>query len=157
MCVFSEVFGSELCDCSDQLHLAMSQFKNEGHGLLFYLRFEARGAGLAAKVKATNLEIQGMDTYDSRISVGVSPECRDYTPIGKYLISRNVNQIRLLTNNPNKVNDLESAGVLVTREPLVIENPNINVRNLLMTKVKRFHHQIPGYDMNSQHDEHDPW
>jgi GTP cyclohydrolase II len=142
-CVFSEVFGSDFCDCAEQLELAMEALTHEGAGLLFYLRFEARGAGLAAKVKATALEIRGVDTFESRIAVGVSPESRDFAPVGRYLFEKGFKNIRLLTNNPLKVAHLEGTGVHVLRQPLLSSDPNENVKALYRTKAAKFSHWLP--------------
>src|SRR4030066_541725 len=87
-CVFAEAFDSALCDCGDQLHMALSMIKNEGHGLLFYLRLDGRGIGLSAKVMATSLEVNGGDTYESRVQLNLSPEARSFDIIGKYLNER---------------------------------------------------------------------
>jgi len=142
-CIFAEVFDSDLCDCADQLQLAMKRLTEEQNGLLFYLRFDGRGAGLAAKVKATALEIQGINTYDSRIRIGVPPESRNFEKIGEYLTGHGIKKVRLLTNNPNKGKDLNSSGIEVIYEPLLINNPNQNVKLLYQTKAKKFNHVIP--------------
>jgi GTP cyclohydrolase II len=142
-CVFGEMFDSELCDCADQFSLAMHRLREEGHGILFYLRLDGRGAGLAAKVKATALEVEGMDTYKSRIAIGVPPEGRDFRAVGDFLKSKNVNSVRLLTNNPNKAQDLERAGVVATVEPLIVKHPSHSVMRLYETKRQRFGHLIP--------------
>jgi len=141
-CVFAEVFDSDLCDCADQLKIAMERLTANNHGLLFYLRFDGRGAGLAAKVKATALEVQGFDTYESRILIGVAPEGRNFRKIGEYLKLHGVSKIRLLTNNPDKGNDIEKAGVIVVYEPLIIEDPSEKVRRLYKTKAEKFRHTI---------------
>ena len=141
LCVFSEVFDCDLCDCADQLKIAMTELKKHG-GILFYLRHEGRGAGLAAKVKATALEIEGMDTWDSRVQIGVQPESRDFSKIGKFLIKNGIKKITLLTNNPNKKNDLVKEGVDVEIKPLVVKNQNANVKKLYETKRERFGHLI---------------
>lgn len=145
-CTFSEVFDSELCECGEQLTITMEHLVREGNGLLFYLRLDGRGAGLAAKVAATKLEVEGVDTYDSRVAVGVAPEGRDFTSIGKYLVKHGVTRVRLLTNNPLKVAGLEQEGIMVEREPLVVPDQSEPVRRLLSTKAHRFGHQIPGYE-----------
>ncbi|HEX9988357.1 MAG TPA: hypothetical protein VGE45_07760 [Chloroflexia bacterium] len=149
-CVFSEVFNSDLCECADQLMMAMERLVSEGHGLLFYLRFDGRGAGLAAKVAATKLEVEGMDTYDSRVAIGVAPEGRDFRAIGEYLHSRGINQVRLLTNNPVKVAGLLEEGITVTREPLVVADQTEKVRKLLETKASRFGHQLISLEFPSE-------
>jgi GTP cyclohydrolase II len=142
-CVFSEIFDSDFCDCGDQFRLAMNRLTREANGILFYLRFDGRGAGLAAKVKATALEMEGSDTYESRIRIGVSPEGRDFSSIGLYLQQRGIKKIRLLTNNPTKGMSLEKTGINVTYEPLLVTNPNDNVRKLYHTKATKFSHRIP--------------
>jgi GTP cyclohydrolase II len=142
-CVFSEVFQSELCDCAEQLHLAMGRLTQEGHGLLFYLRFDGRGEGLAAKVQATALEVSGIDTYESRLRIGVHPDSRRYSAIGAYLVERGVHSVRLLTNNPRKAQDVEDAGLAVATEPLYVSDPNAHVRKLYRSKSKRFMHSLP--------------
>ena len=141
-CVFGEVFDSDFCDCADQLYYAMDYLKNH-NGILFYLRFDGRGAGLSAKVKATDLEQKGMDTYDSRVEIGVLPEGRDFSLVADYLKSHNIKKVSLLTNNPDKCKPLIECGIDVEAIPLLIYNPNINVRKLYETKAQKFNHIIP--------------
>jgi GTP cyclohydrolase II len=142
-CVFSEIFHSDFCDCGLQLYMAMQLIAKEGCGILFYLRLDGRGAGLAAKVKATELEMKGVDTFDSRVQIGVSPEGRNFTKIGEYLYSEGYRKIRLLTNNPLKVADVEKSGIEVIQTPLIVENPNKYIKMLYKTKVEKFKHIIP--------------
>lgn len=142
-CVFAQALDSDLCDCADQLRLALDRLVANGHGLLFYLRLDGRGVGLAAKVKATALEVQGVDTHESRIRVGVSPEGRNFTSIGKYLSDRGIRNVRLLTNNPDKIEHLRHSGINVIREPLYVANANQHVRQLYKTKAERFNHILP--------------
>ncbi|WP_084402214.1 GTP cyclohydrolase II RibA [Lentzea albidocapillata] len=142
-CVFAEVFSSKLCDCSDQLDLAMTRLsQSDSFGILFYLRIDGRGAGLAAKVAATNLEINGADTWESRVHLGVEPDSREYRSIANYLESLGIQSIRLLTNNPNKVGDLADSGIEVRRLPLVVPKPNGDVRRLYETKRDKFGHLL---------------
>lgn len=140
-CVFAEAFNSDFCDCAEQFNMAMGKLVQTG-GILFYLRFDGRGAGLSAKVKATALEVQGTDTYQSRIEIGVPPEGRDFTKIGEYLINKGIKKITLLTNNPNKVNDLQKTGIDIETEPLFTLYPNQNIKKLYETKAKKFGHKI---------------
>lgn len=146
-CVFSEAFGSRICDCTEQRQLALQIMKKERSGIFFYLRFEGRGAGLAAKVKATALEVQGMDTYDSRVAIGVEPESRDFSAIGEFLLQKGVRQIRLLTNNPKKATDLMEYGIDVETVPIFISNPSRDVGELYRTKKGRFGHSIPRWEV----------
>jgi GTP cyclohydrolase II len=107
------------------------------------LRLDGRGAGLASKVKATALEVGGVDTFESRIAIGVKPEGRDFRPVADFLKSKNVGSVRLLTNNPDKAGDLTKSGIATTVEPLVVRNPSKLVRKLYETKRTRFGHTIP--------------
>lgn len=142
-CVFSEAFDSDLCDCGDQLHDAFRRMLSEGHGIIFYLRFDGRGAGLAAKVKATALEVQGVDTFESRVQIGVPPEGRDFHAIGSFLKDYGVRKARLLTNNPLKRAGLVDFGIDVVTEPLIVSDPSEKVRRLYSTKALKFAHDIP--------------
>lgn len=143
-CLFGDVFHSQFCDCGTQLEMAMDQITAAGHGMLFYLRFDGRGAGLAAKVKATQLEVDGTDTFESRIAIGVQPEGRSFGQIAAYLKAHGVKRLRLLTNNPLKATDLEREGVQVSTIPLLLAHPGADVRRLYRTKAQKFHHSIPG-------------
>jgi GTP cyclohydrolase II len=142
-CVFAEAFDSDFCDCADQLKLALSLISSEGNGILFYLRFDGRGAGLAAKVKATALEMNGIDTFSSRQMIGVPPEGRSFQKIGVYLQNKNIDRVRLLTNNPDKGNDLIKCGIDVEYIPLLVCDPNKHIRDLYKTKKGKFNHIIP--------------
>ena len=142
-CLFGDVFHSTFCDCGRQLEMALDRMHHEGNGLLFYLRFDGRGAGLAAKVSATALEVAGTDTYESRMAIGVPPEGRDFTGIARYLQGKGIHKIRLLTNNPQKSEDLSRNGIEVDVIPLLIESPDEDVRRLYRTKALKFHHSIP--------------
>jgi len=148
-CVFAEVFDSDLCDCADQLEHAMKRLTIAGNGMLIYLRLDGRGAGLAAKVKATALEIEGVDTFLSREKIGVPPEGRDFRSIGTYLRERGFARIRLLTNNPLKVRGLQSAGLEVETEPLLVTEPSAKVRQLYRAKAEKFGHTIPRHIINA--------
>ena len=142
-CVFAEALDSELCDCADQLRLALHRLRQEGHGILLYLRLDGRGAGLAAKVKATALEVTGIDTYTSRLEIGVEPESRDFSGVAKFLVAKGLREIRLLTNNPEKISQLRQYGLSVQAEPLYVANPTPQVEKLYETKRDKFQHTIP--------------
>lgn len=144
-CVFSEVFDSDFCDCAEQLNIAMNYLVESQKGILFYLRFDGRGAGLSAKVEATRLEMEGYDTYESRKMIGVAPEGRDFTNIGLFLINKGISKVSLLTNSPTKIEGLRKAGIDVEVIPLIVTTPNDNVKKLYETKAKKFNHIIPNY------------
>jgi len=140
-CVFAEAFASEFCDCALQLQMALSRMRDEQCGILFYLRFDGRGAGLAAKVAATALEIdEGLDTYESRIRIGVDPDDREYDRIGQYLSDRGVTRMRLLTNNPTKLAHLRVKVPDTVAEPLRVLDPSHWVETLYETKHRKFGH-----------------
>lgn len=141
-CVFAQVFDSKICECGEQLNAAMRLLYDSNCGILFYLRFDGRGAGLSAKVAATALEVSGIDTYDSRIAIGVEPEGRSFEAIGEFLKSRGVKAIELLTNNPEKSKGIERAGISVDVLPLKIEPRCAEVEHLLHTKKQRFGHWL---------------
>lgn len=142
-CVFAEAFDSELCDCKDQLELALGRMRSAGAGILFYLRLDGRGIGLAAKVKATALEVGGIDTFESRRIIDQPSECRNFRSVGDYLKARGFNRIHLMTNNPEKIADVEATGISVTPEPLYLSNPSTHVLKLYDTKRTKFGHRIP--------------
>lgn len=141
-CVFSEVFGSTLCDCREQLELALARLVELGGGMLFYLRYDGRGEGLAAKVAATKLELEGLDTWDSRIALGIEPEGRDFSSVAKYLQAHGYSELLLLTDSPEKVSQLETAGIDVEREGLHLEKPSEEVQRLYEAKRKRFGYHL---------------
>jgi len=141
-CVFAEVFDSKICDCAEQLHVAMQLLNESKRGILFYLRFDGRGAGLSAKVAATALEIAGVDTYDSRVAIGVDPEGRTFEAIGEFLKAKGVKAIELLTNNPMKKEGVESAGIVVNVSPLKVSPRSPEMEHLLLTKKQRFGHWL---------------
>lgn len=143
ICTFSEVFGSTACDCADQLVDALRLMTEAGSGLLFYVRMEGRGIGLAAKIAANALEVEGMDTFESRLAIGVPPEARDFGPIAAYLIKGNINSVSLLTNNPVKIQALTNAGIDVRVHPLLTPPRTETARSLLKAKAERFGHAIP--------------
>ena len=141
-CVFAETFASDFCDCAEQLDLAMEYLLNNGGGILIYLRFDGRGAGLSAKVKATDLEMQWYDTYESRKMIWVEPESRNYDKVATYLKNKGITNIRLLTNNPDKIECLQKHGINVTTVPLIVNSANKNIKNLYQTKAEKFWHNI---------------
>jgi len=141
-CVFAETFDSDFCDCADQLYMAMDCLVQSQKGILVYLRFDGRGEGLSAKVKATALEIEGMDTFESRKAIGVQPEARSFEKIGEFFRSKGITKITLLTNNPDKINDIAKCGIDVKVEKLVVSDQNENVKKLYETKRKKFGHHI---------------
>ena len=138
-CMTGDVFGSTRCDCGAQLDQALARIAMEG-GFLIYLRQEGRGIGLVEKLKAYNLQDEGMDTIQANEALGHPSDGRSFAVAAEILNSLNVKTIRLLTNNPEKVRELEANGIEVqARERLVIEPIEENARYLAVKKALMGH------------------
>ena len=139
-CMTGDTFGSMRCDCGDQLHNAMKQIEKNGSGMILYLRQEGRGIGLANKLKAYALQDQGYDTYDANKVLGFKPDERDYKTAAKILKDMGIHQIDLLTNNPDKIGQLEDYGIKINKRiPLEIPANDVDY-TYLETKRDKFHH-----------------
>jgi GTP cyclohydrolase II len=112
-CLTGDVFGSLRCDCRLQLELALGRIAKEGMGILLYEQQEGRGIGLMAKLKAYELQDHGLDTVEANVELGFAADCREYELPAEVLKLLGVSQVRLITNNPEKVAALESAGIAV--------------------------------------------
>ncbi len=141
-CFTGDVLGSNRCDCGDQLEYALCKIANHGSGALIYLRQEGRGIGLLEKLRAYNLQDQGLDTVEANLALGHQADLRDYSIAAAILDNLGVRSIQLLTNNPAKIEGLNKHGVTVT-ERVSIE-PTVNIENLeyLRTKVDRMDHLL---------------
>ncbi|NJM50879.1 MAG: GTP cyclohydrolase II [Sphingomonadales bacterium] len=141
-CLTGDVLGSLKCDCGPQLHEALTQMTDANWGILLYLRQEGRGIGLVNKLRAYALQDQGFDTVDANIRLGFAIDARDFSIAAQMLRLLNVNAIKLLTNNPEKVAGLEAQEIIVTtRLPLQIA-ANSHNRNYLNTKRDRTGHKL---------------
>lgn len=141
-CFTGDVLGSRRCDCGEQLHAAMQLIAQEGRGVIVYLRQEGRGIGLQKKLAAYNLQDQGHDTVDANLLLGHQADERTYWAAAGILRDLGVRSLRLLTNNPNKLDQLDAAGLRITgRVPI---QPTIHADNVsyLMTKVQRMRHLL---------------
>ena len=139
-CFTGDVLGSQRCDCGEQLQRAMQLVAADGRGVILYLRQEGRGIGLLDKLRAYNLQDQGYDTVDANLALGHQPDEREYTVAARILEELGVGSVRLLTNNPDKIERLQQAGVPVAaRVPL---DPTVNPENAayLFTKISRMNH-----------------
>jgi len=112
-CLTGDVFHSLRCDCHDQLHLALSRITAEGAGILLYEQQEGRGIGLMAKLRAYELQDQGLDTIEANEQLGFRADYREFELPAEVLKALNIYTVRLMTNNPEKVAALESAGIRV--------------------------------------------
>lgn len=141
-CFTGDVFGSRRCDCGEQLDEALSRIAEVGRGVVLYLRQEGRGIGLLDKLKAYNLQDEGYDTVDANLALGHQADGRDYSVAADMLTSLGVSRVRLLTNNPAKVDALRELGIEVSeRVPLIIA-ANADNHQYLKTKVERMHHML---------------
>lgn len=141
-CLTGDVFGSHRCDCGEQLHLAMARIEQEGQGAILYLRQEGRGIGLKNKLRAYQLQENGRDTYEANVELGFAPDERDYNFAVEILRSLGIQKVRLMTNNPKKVQKIEELGIeVVERIPLETQPLKEN-SEYLKTKKEKFHHYL---------------
>ncbi|HWU32592.1 MAG TPA: bifunctional 3,4-dihydroxy-2-butanone-4-phosphate synthase/GTP cyclohydrolase II [Marmoricola sp.] len=146
-CLTGDAFGSLKCDCGPQLQAGMRRIQEEGRGVLIYMRgHEGRGIGLLAKIQAYALQDAGLDTLDANLELGLPADARTYAAASHIVRDLGIKRVRLLTNNPRKVNELTSYGVAcVQREPLVVQ-PNTHNLAYMLTKRDRMGHDITGLD-----------
>jgi GTP cyclohydrolase II len=146
-CLTGDAFGSLRCDCGPQLNAALAAVSERGWGCVLYLRQEGRGIGLHAKIQAYHLQDQGADTLDANLMLGHPADARDYTIAARMLNSLGAGQVSLLTNNPDKVEQLRSYGInVVERIPLIAGVGDDN-RNYLRTKADRMGHELDRDDL----------
>jgi 3,4-dihydroxy 2-butanone 4-phosphate synthase/GTP cyclohydrolase II len=139
-CLTGDMFGSYRCDCGDQLAVSMKLIEEKGSGIIIYLRQEGRGIGLFNKIKAYQLQDQGLDTADANLHLGLPVDARDYTMASQILRYFQIENVKLLTNNPLKLAALKKLGVAnVERESLEVSANHRNAHYLLTKKVKLGH------------------
>jgi GTP cyclohydrolase II len=139
-CLTGDVFGSLRCDCRLQLELALGKIAEAGAGILLYEQQEGRGIGLMAKLKAYELQDQGMDTVEANVRLGFAADCREYELPAAVLKLLGVSQVRLITNNPGKVAALESAGIAVVERVSAEVEPQESFERYLRTKHEKMGH-----------------
>ncbi len=129
-CLTGDALGSLRCDCGPQLHTALQAIEKEGCGIVLYHRAEGRGIGLTNKLRAYALQDNGFDTHDANTTLGFKPDERDYSIPAEMLKKLNVKSVRLMTNNPEKVTELEKHGINVS---------------------ERVHHELPTHSHNEKY------
>lgn len=141
-CFTGDVLGSRRCDCGEQLAMAMQYINNAGFGVVIYLRQEGRGIGLLKKLQAYNLQDQGMDTVDANIHLGHLADEREYNVAALILESLQIKSVKLMTNNPQKIDALHKLGVSVQdRIPIQVAAHDGNV-DYLKTKAQKMDHLL---------------
>ena len=136
------MFHSLRCDCGEQLERALSQIALEGRGVLLYLAQEGRGIGLLNKLRAYELQEQGMDTVDANIALGLPVDSRDYGMGAQILADLGLTSIRVMTNNPKKIVGLEGYGLTVTDQIPIQHPPTAHNADYLRTKRDRMGHLL---------------
>lgn len=139
-CLTGDALFSQKCDCGPQLKAAMQAVQKEGRGIIVYLRQEGRGIGLINKIRAYRLQDQGLDTVEANLKLGLPVDARDFS-LAKHIYNHlGVHEIKLLTNNPEKVSTLQQAGIsIVERIPLQVGENSENER-YLHTKAEKLGH-----------------
>ena len=142
-CLTGDVFGSARCDCGEQLEDSLWYLQQQGRGLLLYLRQEGRGIGLTNKIRAYGLQDRGYDTVEANLALGLPADARDYRDAAAMLHDLGVSRVRLLTNNPAKIEGLARHGIeVVERLPLAVMPNPANLR-YLRTKREKMGHLLP--------------
>ena len=140
-CLTGDTFSSLRCDCGEQLTMAMKKITKEG-GIILYLQQEGRGIGLFNKIAAYHHQDQGLDTVEANQKLGFDADVRDYKIAAGILRDLGVKSIKLLTNNPRKIEGLEKAGITITERVPLVTKPNSTNRAYLKTKQQKLGHKL---------------
>ena len=141
-CLTGDALGSLRCDCGPQLNAALNAISEKGWGVLLYLRQEGRGIGLHAKIQAYHLQDHGADTLDANLMLGLPGDARNYQMASIMLKALNVNDVCLLSNNPDKAKQLEKYGIRVSQRVPLVVGVDAENEEYLRTKVNRMGHEI---------------
>ncbi len=141
-CFTGDVLGSVRCDCGEQLDRAMQLIAQAGEGAILYLRQEGRGIGLLDKLRAYNLQDEGLDTVEANLRLGHQPDERDYTVAALMIRDLGIRSVNLITNNPKKIDDLRRLGIRVQQRTAIEVAPRPENLTYLSTKAKRMDHLL---------------
>lgn len=139
-CLTGDVFSSLKCDCGEQLNFAMSEIEKEGRGILLYMRQEGRGIGLINKLKAYALQEKGMDTLEANLALGFEADMREYYIAAQILKDLGVKSLKILTNNPDKIEQLKDYGIDIKERRAIEVQANEHDKNYLKTKKEKMGH-----------------
>ena len=141
-CLTGDVFHSLRCDCGEQLELALRRISGEERGVLLYMSQEGRGIGLLAKLRAYELQENGLDTVEANVELGFPPDAREYGIGSQILSDLGLSTIRILTNNPRKITGIEGFGLRVVEQVPIEVPPNMENRQYLETKRDKLGHRL---------------
>jgi 3,4-dihydroxy 2-butanone 4-phosphate synthase/GTP cyclohydrolase II len=141
-CFTGDVLGSMRCDCGEQLRRSMQHIAAKGEGVLIYLRQEGRGIGLLDKLRAYNLQDEGLDTVEANLALGHQADERDYTVAARIIEDLSIRSVHLLTNNPLKIERLRELDMPVTRRIPLEGTITADNADYLITKAQRMHHML---------------
>jgi 3,4-dihydroxy 2-butanone 4-phosphate synthase/GTP cyclohydrolase II len=141
-CLTGDVFHSLRCDCREQLELAQARLAQEERGVLLYMAQEGRGIGLLNKLKAYELQENGLDTAEANVELGFPPDAREYGIGSQILADLGLTTIRILTNNPRKIAGIEAFGLTVVEQVAIEVSPNDENRRYLATKRSKLGHRL---------------
>jgi GTP cyclohydrolase II len=141
-CLTGDALGSMRCDCGEQLQEAMKRISELGRGAILYLRQEGRGIGLVNKIRAYNLQDQGADTVEANERLGFGADMRDYSICAPMLSHLGAKQVKLMTNNPRKINALKDLGIDVVEREAIQADANPHNSQYLSTKAGKLGHMF---------------
>ena len=141
-CLTGDALFSVKCDCGPQLQAAMQAIQKEGRGVIVYLRQEGRGIGLINKIRAYRLQDQGLDTVEANVALGLPVDARDFTLAKQIYDYLNIREVRLLTNNPEKIQTLKDSGINVVERIALHVGENVENERYLHTKADKLGHLI---------------
>ena len=147
-CLTGDVFGSKKCDCGEQLDIALKTIAENGKGIVLYMEQEGRGIGIINKIKAYKLQEEGLDTVEANIKLGFEPDLRDYRVAAEMLREFGIKKVKLLTNNPAKLDGLTKYGIEITERIKIEVKPNDIDLNYLLTKQNKMGHMTT-YNKNN--------